>query len=173
MHLYAALVEVRERPFLSAGTTAKGVGGTVDRTEFLSGSVPDFRPLRYQEAPRDTLASSGRLFATAAGVGLLGYVVGGGVFYYACGSAAPTSSCFGQLALGMSVPIAAVGVTAYGLGADTDRAVLGSVLGGAIGLAVFAVDLDQPLISLGLATVAHAAVTTLAARIHFRRRSRP
>ena len=173
MPLLAAIAEVRKSPFHASLTTVGGLGDAFPGAQFHSASVPGFGPLRYQEAPRDTLASSGRLFITATGVGLLAYVLGGGVYYYSCGSAPPTSSCVGQLMLGMSIPVAAVGGTAWSMGADPGRAVLGSVLGGAVGLAVFSVDLNQPLISLGLATMAHAAVATLAAKIHFRRRPRP
>ena len=173
MPLSAAIAEIRTGPAHAATGTAKVLGGAIDRIDFLSASVPDSGPLRHQEAPRDTLASSGRIFATATGVGLLAYVLGGGVYYYSCGSAPPGSSCLGQAALGMSIPVAALGVTAYGMGADTRRAVFGSILGGAVGLVVFSADLDHPLVSLGLATVAHAAVTTLASKIHFRRRPRP
>ena len=172
MPLSAAIAVVRKSPFHAATGIAKGLGGAVDRIEILSASVPGSGPLRYHEAPRDTLASSGRLFATAAGVGLLAYVVGGGVYFYSCAMATPTSSCRGRLALGMSIPVAAVGLTAWEMGAEPRRAVLGSILGGAIGLAVFSA-VDRPLIGLGLTTVAHAAVTTLASKIHFRTRPRP
>lgn len=174
MPLSAAIAEVRRSPFHAAPWALDGLSDTLYGMAIILIPEPihGFAPLGHQEAPPDTLASSARLFATAAGVGVVAYAVGGLVYLYSCGSAPPGSSCVLQLALGMSVPVAALGVTARGLGADPGRAALGSILGGAIGLVVSRVDLDQPLISLGLSSVAHAAVTTIAARIHFRRRPR-
>ena len=172
MPLSAAIAELRRGRFHTG--TSRLADGTASPYQLTRAFVPGFGVglQRYQQAPPDTLASSARLFATTAGVGLLAYPVGAVVTLYSCGSAPPTSSCVLQLALGMSVPVAALGVTARALGADPGRAALGSLLGGALGLAVWAADLNQPLVSFGLATVAHAAVTTLAARIHFRTRPR-
>jgi len=74
------------------------------------------------------------------------------------------------LLLAISVPIVAVGAAAWGAGADPGRAAIGSILGGAIGVPLaFA----NPLIGISVGVLAHAAVTTLASRIHFRRRPRP
>ena len=172
MPLSAAIAELRRGRFHN--DTGRLADGTANPYQLTRAFVPgfDIGPPRYRRAPPDTLASSARLFAATAGVGLLAYPVGGVVYLYSCGAAPPTSSCVLQLALAMSVPVTALGVTARALGADPGRAAFGSILGGALGLAVVAADLDQTLIGVGLAAVAHAAVTTLAARIHFRRRPR-
>lgn len=169
--LDAAIAEVRSGPFHSGVGSVDLWAGNLQPMALIStfGTASGWR--RNQETPPDTLASSGRLFAATAGVGLLAYPVGAFVFFYSRELGTPTSSEIPYLALGMAIPVAAVGMAARVQGADPGRAALGSILGGALGLAAFSV-VDHPVIGLGLANVAHAAVTTIAARIHFRRRPR-
>lgn len=131
--------------------------------ELLSASVHGPGSLRYQEAPRDTVVSSARVFVSAWSIGLLVYA-GGGLILHA------TPYTFERGVLAVSVPIAAVGLAAWGAGADPGRAAIGSILGGAIGVPLVFAD---PLIGITFGVVAHAAATTLASRIHFRRRPRP
>ena len=172
LQLDAAIAEVRSGPFHSGVGSADLWAGDLQRMMLVSafGTAGGWR--RNQATPRDTLASSARLFAATAGVGLLAYPVGAFVFFYSRELGTPTSSEIPYLALGMAIPVVAVGMTARFQGADPGRAALGSILGGALGLAVLSTDPDNLLLGLGLVSVAHAAVTTIAARIHFRRRPR-
>jgi len=123
--------------------------------------APDTDFLWYQEASEDTVVSSGRIFVATWSIGLLGYVVGGLVTF---------SQIYSDYWwLGVPIPITAVGVAAWGAGADPGRAAIGSILGGAIGVTLaFA----NPLLGISIGLVAHAAVTTLASKIHFRTRPR-
>ena len=157
MPLSAAIAEIRKSPFHAA----PWLDGPLYRMELLSASVPGSGSLRYQEASRDTVVSSARVFVATSSIGLLAYL-GTGLFVVLY---RPDSSV-----LIYSVPITAVGAAAWGAGADPGRAAIGSVLGGAIGISL---GLANPLIGISFGVAAHAAVTTLASKIHFRRRPRP
>ena len=159
MPLSAAIAEIRKSPFHAA----PNLDGPLYRMELLSALVPGSGSLRYQEASRDTVVSTARLFVATSSIGLFGYL-GGGLIV----AARPYSE--GYLLLAISVPIVAVGAAAWGAGADPGRAAIGSILGGAIGVPLA---LENPLIGISVGVLAHAAVTTLASKIHFRRRPRP
>ena len=164
MPLSAAIAEIRKSPFHAVAWPAGGLDGTLSRAKLRSALAPDPYLLRYQVASEDTPVSSGRVFVATSGIGLLAYL-GTGFFLVL-----RTDS----EVLFFSVPVVAVGVAAWVAGADPGRAAIGSILGGAIGIPiVFAEPFNNPLIDVGLGVVAHAAVTTLASRIHFRRRPRP
>lgn len=164
MPLSAAIAEIRKSPFhVTLWSAGELVGGPLYRTEAFSASDPGSGLLRYQEARRDTVVSSARVFVAAWSIGLLVYA-GGGLI----SQGTPYSVDYGVLAI--SVPIAAVGLAAWGAGANPGRAAIGSILGGAIGVPLA---LENPLIGITVGVVAHAAVTTLVSKIHFRRRPRP
>ncbi len=162
MPLSAAIAEIRKSPFHAASW----LGGPIYRMELRSPLVPGSGSLRYQEAPRDTVVSTARVFVATSGLGLVGYL-GGALIVLA-------RSSDGYELLAASVPIVAVGAAAWGAGADPGRAAIGSILGGAIGIPIIlAKPTNSPVIDVGLGILAHAAVTTLASKIHFRRRPRP
>lgn len=161
MPLSAAIAEIRKSPFHSFAWSAVPLDGTLSQATLHSALAPDTDFLWYQEASEDTVVSSGRIFLTTWSIGLLGYAVGGLIV-----AARPSE---GYALLGASIPITAVGLAAWGAGADPGRAVIGSILGGAIGVPLaFA----NPLLGISIGVAAHAAVTTLASKIHFRTRPR-
>ena len=159
MPLSAAIAEIRKSPFHAASW----LGGPLYRMELRSPLVPGSGSLRYQEAPQDTVVSTARVFVATSSLGLLAYLGSGLIWLYSDYSV-----------LVFSVPIVVVGAAAWGAGADPGRAAIGSILGGAIGIPIIlAQPTNSPVIDIGLGIVAHAAVTTLASKIHFRRRPRP
>jgi len=161
MPLSAAIAEIRKSPFHSVAPSAGPLDGILWQATRHSVLAPDTDFLWYQEASEDTVVSSGRIFVATWSIGLLGYVVGGLVTF---------SQIYSDYWwLGVPIPITAVGVAAWGAGADPGRAAIGSILGGAIGVTLaFA----NPLLGISIGLVAHAAVTTLASKIHFRTRPR-
>ena len=162
MPLSTAIAEIRQSPFHAA----QWLNGPLYRMELFSASVTGSGSLRYQEASRDTVVSTARVFVATSSLGLVGYL-GGALIVLA------RSNSDGYALLGASVPIVAVGAAAWGAGADPGRAAIGSILGGAIGIPiVLAKPTNSPVIDIGLGILAHAAVTTLASKIHFRRRPR-
>lgn len=173
MRLSAAIEEIRKSPFHASPWSAGELEGDplypmelllvspLYRMELFSASVAGSGSLRYQEASGDTVVSSARVFVATWSIGLFGYLGGGLIF-----AARPSDN---SLLLGASLPIAAVGLAAWGAGADPGRAAIGSILGGAIGIPLAFAD---PVIGITVGVVAHAAVTTLASKIHFRRRPR-
>ena len=162
MPLSAAIAEIRKSPFYSVAPSAVPLDGILSQATLHSVLAPDTDFLWYQEASEDTVVSSGRMFLTTWSIGLLGYAVGGLVSY--------TQLYSDYWWLGIPITITAVGVAAWGAGADPGRAAIGSILGGAIGMPLaFA----NPLLGISVGVVAHAAVTTLASKIHFRTRPRP
>lgn len=158
MPLSAAIAEIRKSPFYRVPWSAGELEGSLYRMELRSALAPDTDLLRYQEASEDTVVSAAWVFGATTTIGLLAYV--GTAYYFAYGDSwVPL----------YSIPVVAVGLAAMGVGADPGRAAIGSILGGAVGVPL--AYSNSPIIAI-LGLLAHPAVTTLASKIHFRRRPR-
>lgn len=158
MRLSTAVAEIRKSPFHAAKRSAGELEGSLYRMEQRSALGPDTDLLRYQEAAEDTVVSAGWVFGATTTIGLLAYV----------GTAYGFSESESWVPH-FSIPVVAVGLAAWGAGADPGRAAIGSILGGAIGLPL--VYTNSPVWVI-LGVLGHPAVTTLASKIHFRRRPR-
>ena len=66
MPLSVAIAEIRKSPFHAAPK----LDGPLYRMELFSASVPGSGSLRYQEASRDTVVSSARVFVATSSLGL-------------------------------------------------------------------------------------------------------
>ena len=160
MPLSAAIAKIRQSPFHSVAWSAGQLDDTFSRATLRASSAPDLGYWRYQEASENTVVSAGWVFAATTVGGVLGYL---GTAYCCAYSDSHV--------LVYSIPITAVGVAAWVAGADPGRAAIGSIVGGAVGISL-ALAVGNP-IGLAFGFSAHVGVTTLASKIHFRRRPRP
>ena len=158
MALSVAMAKIRS-PFHSAAWSSGGLDTALSPVPLLSASAPNLDSWRHQEASEDTVSAGWVFLASSIGEPL-GFV---GVAY--------CCAYDDSWLLIYSIPVTTVGVAAWMAGADPQRAAIGSILGGALGIPL-AIKADNLVVGIG-GLLLHTGVTAIASKIHFRTRPRP